>query len=334
MKTKKYIAISVIFFLVSACTSIKVTTLNPNESNILQNLKDSSTPVEEATPMPTSTLTPTQTPLPAPNSLDALKNRSYGTGKFTVDRLWYSYDRFKRYYIVYDSDDLIIHGFVNVPIGEGPFPVIIALHGSVPRDEYQTLDYSTRYADDLAKNGYIVLHPNLRNYPPSSVTERRGDSHAGYTIDVLNLLAYVRELAGKEGIFEAADINRMGIWGHSIGGGIAMRTMSVEPGAFKAAILYGAVSQRYATVVDGSGIFDFSEVETKIGVHHGESDEVISVEHSRLLCLQLEQIGKEPECYFYEDQPHTLYRDQWADPLFMERTLEFFDKYVKNNFGE
>jgi dienelactone hydrolase len=332
MKTKKSFALMVIFLLVSACTSLKETTLNTSVLNNIQNLKASPTPVAEATPKPT--LSPTPSPTPDPYSLDALKNRTYGAGNFTVDRLWYSYDRFKRYYVVYDSDDLIIHGFVNVPVGEGPFPVIIALHGSVPRDEYQTLDYTTRYADDLSQDGYIVLHPNLRNFPPSSVTERRGDSHAGYTIDVLNLLAYVREMAGKEGIFETADINRMGIWGHSIGGGIAMRTMSVEPDAFKAAILYGAVSQRYATVLRGSGIFDFSEVDTKIGIHHGESDEVIPVEHSRLLCRQLEELGKEPECYFYEDQPHTLYRDQWADPLFMERTLEFFDKYLKNDLGD
>jgi dipeptidyl aminopeptidase/acylaminoacyl peptidase len=130
------------------------------------------------------------------------------------------------------------------------------------------------------------------------------------------------------------DLNRIGIWGHSIGGSIAMRTMSVEPDTFKAAILYGAVSQRNGTVLDGSGIYDFSEVETQISIHHGENDDVIPVEQSRELCRQLEQLGKDPECYYYEGQPHTFYRDQWADPLFMERTLEFFDQYVKNIFEE
>jgi dipeptidyl aminopeptidase/acylaminoacyl peptidase len=54
------------------------------------------------------------------------------------------------------------------------------------------------------------------------------------------------------------------------------------------------------------------------------------VEQSQELCRQLERLGKDPECFYYEGQPHTFYRDQWADPLFMERTLEFFDRYVKN----
>ena len=110
-----------------------------------------------------------------------------------------------------------------------------------------------------------------------------------------------------------------------------MRTISVEPDAFTAAVLYGAVSQRYATVVEGKGIFDFEDVETKISIHHGESDEVISVEQSRKLCSQFQELGFDPECHFYEGQPHTFYRDQWADPLFMERTIEFFDRYLNNN---
>jgi dienelactone hydrolase len=58
----------------------------------------------------------------------------------------YSYDRFNRYFIICDSDDLSIHGFVNVPNGEEPHPVIIMLHGYIPVDEYTTLDYTTRYA--------------------------------------------------------------------------------------------------------------------------------------------------------------------------------------------
>ena len=315
MTTKIFPIFSLIMLLVSACAPIKLPSVKP-----VQIIFTSPTPEPEIT----------STPEPDPFSVETLKSRTYGAGNFTVDRLWYSYDLFDRYYVIYDSDGLIIHGFVNVPHGEGPFPVVIMLHGSVPRDEYQTLDYTTRYADDLAQDGYIVLHPNLRNFPPSSITERRRDSHTGYTIDVLNLLAHLRKMAGKEGIFETADIGRVGIWGHSIGGSIAMRAISVEPVAFTAAILYGAVSQRYATVVEGAGIFDFQDVKTKISIHHGESDEVISVEHSRTLCSQFQELGKDPECYFYEGQPHTFYRDQWADPLFMERSIEFFDRYLKD----
>jgi uncharacterized protein len=289
--------------------------------------------IKSLSPTPTRQVTSTPLPVPTqkpdPFSIEALKTRSYGEGEFTVDRLWYTYERFDRYYVIYDSDGLSIHGYVNIPKGEGPFPVIFMLHGYISPDEYDTLDYTVRYTDDLARNGYIVLHPNMRNFPPSDSVERRRDSNTGYTIDVLNMLAYFKEMAGEEGIFATADVERIGIWGHSIGGSIALRTMSAAPDVFNAAVLYSAVSQRYGTILDSPDIYDLSEVEIPFSIHHGESDEVISVAQSQQLCLQLKQIGKDTDCYFYEGQPHTLYRDQTADPLFMDRVLAFFDEYVK-----
>jgi len=62
---------------------------------------------------------------------------------------------------------LSICGFANLPHGEGPSPVIIVLHGYIDLEIYQMLDYTTHYADALASAGYLVLHPNLRGYPPS-----------------------------------------------------------------------------------------------------------------------------------------------------------------------
>ena len=327
MKTKHWLILPIFAFLLTACLPAAADQGLFSEKTVLPT---STAPAPLVKNAAAPSLQPTPTTALDPQSLDALKNRSYGNGEFTVDRLWYSYDSFDRYYVTYDSDDLIIHGFVNVPQGDGPFPVIIALHGYIQPEEYTTLDYTTRYADDLAKSGYIVLHPNLRGFPPSSIPATRRDSNTGYTIDVLNLLAYLRQMAGKDGIFKGADVTRLGIWGHSIGGSIALRTLSTEPDTFDAALLYGAVSQRYATVLNGNGIYDLSGVETKFSIHHGEKDAVIPVEQSRALCRQLEKLGKTPECYFYEDQPHTFYRDQWADPLLMERTLAFFDRYVRN----
>ena len=96
-------------------------------------------------------VTEPQDPVINPNSLDALAQKQYGLGELRVEYPWHNKPEFTRYYITYDSDDLNIHGFVNIPLGEGPFPVVIALHGYIPADEYQTLDYSTRYADSIAR---------------------------------------------------------------------------------------------------------------------------------------------------------------------------------------
>ncbi len=276
----------------------------------------------QAAPQPTPT-----SDAVSPYSLEALANRSYGEGELRVEYAWQEKEEFTRYYITYDSDGLNIHGYVNIPRGNGPFPVVIALHGYIPASDYETLDYSTRYADSIARKGYIVLHPNLRNFPPSDSPGRSRDYLAGYTIDVMNLLAYVRQEAGQDGIFKNADLSRMGVWGHSLGGGVALRLLNLVP-EIKAGVLYGAVSQRYTNESAGFEVYDLSTDTAAFSVHHGELDEVINPQWSRQLCADLEAAGRDYECYFYEDQPHTFIRNGDADPLFIQRTVDFLAKYL------
>lgn len=275
---------------------------------------------------PTSTVT---SDAASQYSQEALATREYGQGELTIEYPWHNEKEFTRYYVTYDSDGLIIHGFVNIPKGNGPFPVVIALHGYIPASEYETLDYSTRYADAIAQNGYIVLHPNMRNFPPSGSPGRVRDFQAGYIADVLNLLAYVREEVGQKGsIFENADLSRMGIWGHSLGGGVALRVTNLVP-EIKAAVLYGAVSQRYTTASAGFNIYDLSSTDAAFSVHHGTADTTIDVSWSERLCEQLEEAGREHECFFYKDAPHTFLRQGNDDTLFIRRTVDFLNGLLK-----
>ena len=125
-------------------------------------------------PSPTLPVLPTETAVPplatpdpyAAYTIEALSARAYGGGQIALgDRLEVN-DRFARYAISYPSDGLAIHGFMNVPHEGTKFPVAIVLHGYIDPDQYTTLDYTTRYADHLAAAGYLVLHPNLRGFPP------------------------------------------------------------------------------------------------------------------------------------------------------------------------
>ena len=281
--------------------------------------------VDQLEVQPTHTITPTRPP--NPYSLESLASRTYGAGEFNVEYTWERQEEFVRYKINYSSDDLTIHGFVNIPEGKGPFPVVIALHGYIPANEYETLDYSTRYADSIARKGYIVLHPNLRNFPPSDIVGRRGDYLSGYTIDVMNMLAHVRSMAGQSGIFENADLSRIGIWGHSIGGGIALRVIGLVD-EIRAAVLYAAVSQRYTDRAAGVNLVDYTGTNAAFSVHHGTDDDVIPSARSKRLCIQLEDAGRDVECYYYEDQPHTFYWQGEVDALFIQRTVEFLEMHL------
>ena len=60
-------------------------------------------------------------------------------------------------------------------------------------------------------------------------------------IDVLNLIAIVRAEGGQPGPLATADPDNIGLWGHSMGGGISLRTLTVSRDV-KAAVLYAAMS--------------------------------------------------------------------------------------------
>jgi pimeloyl-ACP methyl ester carboxylesterase len=60
-------------------------------------------------------------------------------------------------------------------------------------------------------------------------------------IDVMNLIALVKQQGGQPGPLELADPQAIGLWGHSMGGGISTRVITVNPDV-RAAVLYGAMS--------------------------------------------------------------------------------------------
>ena len=305
-------------------------------------------------PTPTATATatdlPTLTPTPEPYreySVEYLRSRTYGDGEIEITETLGQNSAFMRHYFRYDSDGLSIYGFANVPHGEGSFPVIIALHGYIEPEIYQTLDYTTHYADALASAGYLVLHPNLRGYPPSG----EGDNlfRVGMAIDVLNLIALVKENSGQPGLLQSADPTRIGLWGHSMGGGVSTRVLTVSPDV-KAAVLYSAMTgdeqKNYEAIyrwLNGSmgleelavpsealarisPMYFFEDITAAVSIHHGLADKLVPVQWSMQPCERLKALEKVVECHYYEDMPHTFYGP--VEKEFIQYTIQFFDRYL------
>lgn len=313
------------------------------------------TTTPSATPSPTSTATPTATPSPTPDpfapfTVDGLTARSYGEGELQIEQVLNVTSAFTRTLITYPSDGLTIYGFMNVPKGEGPFPVALVLHGYVDPASYNTLTYTTRYADALARAGYLVIHPNFRNWPPSDSGPE--DYRVGQAVDVLNLIALVQKQGGAPGPLAKADPEHIGLWGHSMGGGIAQRVLTVSDDV-DAAVLYGAMSgdealnhQRILYFTDGArGLWDEGEappaealqrispinyldrITAAVSIHHGELDEQVPLAWSEDLCRRLQDLPKPVECFTYAGQPHTFVGE--GDQLFIQRVQEFFARHLK-----
>ena len=195
----------------------------------------------------------------------------------------------------------------------------------------------------------MVFHPNLRGYPPSD----DGDNlfRVGMAVDVLNLISLVVNQAGQPGVLERADGSKIGLWGHSMGGGISTRVMTVSPDV-DAVVLYGAMSgddqanferiynyfssgTRGLEELDAppeafkliSPINYLDRVKAAVSIHHGKQDPDVPLAWSLDLCRRLRDLQVQVECFTYEGQAHTFHGE--GDLLLMQRNVLFFNRYLK-----
>lgn len=312
------------------------------------------------TPSPTSTSTPTETPTPTitptatphpllPYTIEGLRARDYPGGDIEVRWTFTTTTAYSRYYVAYPSDDLTITGVMHVPHGDGPFPVVILNHGYIPPERYWSGSDTLFASDYLAQRGYLTIASDFRGWGGSD----SGDDffHTGLVIDVLNLISSLPSLS-------YADVERIGMWGHSMGGGVTTKSITIDP-RIKAAVLYGPVSandvevmrrfgggsrlqdsqdpvQRayYETVTYNqaflkwtSPIYYFDFVTAPVQIHQGAADTVTPPRWAEAIRGALAAAGKEVEYYTYEGQGHAFQGESWT--LFMERVTVFFDRYLK-----
>lgn len=258
-------------------------------------------------------------------------------------------EHFTRYQIAHTSEGLRITGVMNVPAGdvpEGGYPVILLNHGHYSPASYTPGTGTQREAEYLARRGYVTIASDYRGYAGSE-GETGGHFDPGWTYDILNLLDALPSL-------EIVDPQRVGMWGHSTGGEIALRIITSRD-SVDATVLFGsmgadavdnfrllqgwggghAIVQRYGTPEEApdvwaklSPITYLDDVSGPISIHHGELDGEVPPELSARLWEAIQTAGVPGEYYTYPDQRHVFRGDAWEQA--MERVLEFFDTHVKN----
>ena len=174
-------------------------------------------------PSPSTTATPTATLHPL--TIESMRLRDYPGSEVTREQELdpgANYDRFRASYY---SDGLKIYALLTIHRGGPPaegWPVIVFNHGYIPPDEYRTTERYVAYVDNLARNGYIVFRPDYRGHDQSEGLASGAYGSPDYVVDVLNAVAAMSR-------FPEADANRIGMWGHSMGGYIALRSMVIDP---------------------------------------------------------------------------------------------------------
>lgn len=334
--------------LISTATNTPTSTPLPTST-----FTPTATATATSTFTPTYTPTPTNTPTPHPDligvTIDGLRARKYLGGQIRITNTLTVTDAYTRTYITFPSDGLTISGLMHVPFGPGPFPVVIMNHGYIPPSQYVTGSDTYRAADILARHGYITISPDFRGYARSD--DGLNLFRAGFMIDALNAAASVKSLP-------YADTNHIGMWGHSMGGGVTARAMVVATN-IKAFVLYAPTSADVRVrqynypfgsdagtnedsslsasmfywlrdpqfIHDVSPINFFQYVTAPVQIHIGQIDMTVQPAWSQAIRDELHNRGKYVEYYEYPRQAHAFIGNGWI--LFNDRVVQFFDKYLK-----
>lgn len=329
---------------------------NRFSKHIPKNLPNTGNPQEE-----TGGLITEQNPL----SVEYMRHQEYPGSDVVIEQTLPPDSNYDRYIASYKSDGLKIYALLTVPQGNPPaggWPVIIFNHGYIPPAEYRTTERYVAYTDAFSRNGYIVFKPDYRGHGNSEGKPEGAYYSPAYTIDVLNAVSSIKK-------FKDADPTKIGMWGHSLGGNITLRVMVVSHD-IKAGVIWAGVVGTYnelltkwrrtrpwqpsdkeiaghissirQNLIDKYGSpeqnpnfwqsidprFFLKDISGPLQLHQGLADTEVAPLFSESLRNDLENEGKIGELYTYDKADHNL--SSPAFELAMKRSVDFFDKYLKD----
>ena len=289
-----------------------------------------------------------------------MRAREYPGSDVVIEQILDPGVNYNRYYVSYLSEGLKIYALMTVPMGDKPatgWPVIIFNHGFIPPGVYVSTERYIAYVDLIARSGYIVFRSDYRGHGNSEGEARGAYGGPDYTVDVLNAVSSMKR-------YPDADPNRIGMWGHSMGGYITLRSMVIRDD-IKAGVIWAGVIASYPDLLTrwrrGTGAPTIptpnprswrnslvrqygspdenpqfwnsisansylSDISGPVQLHHGTLDADVPLEFSETLFYQLLDAQQYVELYKYEGDNHNI--SNYFSTA-MQRTIEFFDRYVK-----
>jgi dipeptidyl aminopeptidase/acylaminoacyl peptidase len=296
---------------------------------------------------PTPGPTPTLHPALLEATLPHLAARQYSGSDITSVRVLTTTAKYTESLVTYMSDEVRVSGVLDEPVGQGPFPAVVLAHGYYDPAQYQSGAATQRVARLFAENGFVAFAPDFRGYGES----QHGSNlyMSGYIIDVLNAGASLQKRANVEP-------NKIGLWGHSMGGGIAARAMVVSK-MFHAVVLLAPISSDNNELVmdplggETAGIDTelavsilqsvndenllnalspknyYAQVTAPVSIHTGTADDIAPTAWAKAIRDGLKQAGKSVEYYEYPGQGHVITGD--LQKVLDERVLNFLTRNLK-----
>jgi dipeptidyl aminopeptidase/acylaminoacyl peptidase len=290
-------------------------------------------------------------------SILRLSGRKFAGSQIVLDEAIATTSAYTTHTFHFVSDGKKVTGIAHLPAqagipnGNTKFPVIVQFRGYVDREKYIPGEGTQRSAGVYASNGFITLAPDFLGYgesdmPSADVFEERFETYT----TALNLLASVSSLP-------MADPDRIGIWGHSNGGQIALTVLEIL-GRPVPAVLWAPVSKPFPYSVlyytddipdhgkllrrelarfedrydaEQYSLMNFlNRITGPVQIHQGTVDTAVPMSWSDTLVKSLEASSSSNVNYFvYPGTDHNMTgpsADGWNTVV--SRDLEFFTTYI------
>jgi dipeptidyl aminopeptidase/acylaminoacyl peptidase len=217
--------------------------------------------------------------------------------------------------------------FLFVPEGEGPFPVVVTIHGG-PESQWQPW-YSGgfgAFTQYLVSRGYAVAAPNVRGstgygkrFEHLDDVEKRLDSVADLA-SLHNWLAARPEIDGSRAV----------VYGRSYGGYMVLAALAFQPELWAAGIEFVGISnlrtflentseyrravreREYGPLSDPELLERLSPwsrldaIRAPLFIEHGRNDPRVPVSESEAIHAELVRRGVRCELVIYEDEGHMV----------------------------
>jgi dipeptidyl aminopeptidase/acylaminoacyl peptidase len=225
-------------------------------------------------------------------------------------------------------DGELIPVFLWEPDGEGPFPVVVTVHGG-PESQYRPafLPSFTPFTQHLVSRGYAVAAPNVRG---STGYGKRFE----HLDDVRRRLDSVRDLASLHDWLATRprlDASRAALYGRSYGGYMVLAGLAFQPERWAAGIEcvgisnfvtflehtapwrravrepeYGSLERDRDFLVDASPITHVDRIRAPLFIQHGANDPRVPLEETEQISKVLTEKGIRCELLVHEDEGHAI----------------------------
>lgn len=281
-----------------------------------------------------------------PYAIESL-NSHVRPSKVTVEKKYFD-QPFSSYLVSFTSENLKEFALMNIPAGTKPetgWPVVVLNHGFIAPSIYSTTESYKNTAAYLATKGFLVLKADYRGHDKSEGTIDSLYSRNQYAVDVLNLIAAINSIP-------EADINKIFMYGHSMGGDISLM-VAENSTQIKAMALWAPAVTTYpqnlvfftkrhgdgldqpkakkelAELVGIYGADSFSsfsnvdKIKIPVVVQQSINDESVPYEWGQQLVEKFKQVGKIVPFYSYPNDNHDI-ANHWYQAL--DTDVELFRK--------